>query len=243
MGKKVIMINGSFRKHNTYNVLVQTGELLKKYGIETEILNLSDYEIKHCIGDDENCIRNGKCSQKDDMQTLMQKIMDSDGVVLGSPVYLNGASSRFKAFADRTNKWFHAPETVGKPVLFAVTTATTGIRETVRFMENLTTGYGMRKGGSVTRTMKTIKTPIDEKELARFISLLEKDKKYYRPSMNEIVIFQVQKVLANKSNGYDREFWEEKKWPDKNYYYDCKMGPGKILFSKMMNRILTGAMK
>ena len=239
---KVLMINGSFRKKNTYSVLIQIGQILKSNDIESEIINLFDYNIEHCIGD-EVCIKTSDCSIKDDMSVIMQKIMECDGVVLSSPVYLSGVTSMFKSFADRTNGWFHKPSPAGKPIFFAVTTATTGIKETIHFLDQLTTGWGTRKGGYITRTNKNLSVPVGEKELSDFISMLKKDKKYYHPSMNEIVIFEVQRVMANKSGKDDRKYWEEKKWLDKLYYYDCKMGIGKKLFSKMMFGILSKAMK
>ena len=243
MSKKVIMINGSFRKKNTYNLLVQIGELLKPHDIETEIINLFDYTIKDCVGCDDTCIRQGNCHVQDDMPVIMQKILDSDGMVLGSPVYLGGVTSKFKAFADRTNAWFHKPEPIGKPVLFAATTVVSGIKETIHYLDQLATGFGARKGGSITRTKGTFNIPVAEKEVSRFLSLLHKDKKYYQPAMNEIVIFEVQKVLALKSDGDDKKYWEGKGWFKKGYYYDCRMGLAKKVFSKMMFNILSGAIK
>ena len=244
MSGKVLLINGSFRKKNTYNILVQIEQILKNQNIESEILNLFEYDIKHCIGDDESCIKKGVCSQKnDDMEKIRQKIMESDGIVLSTPVYLGGATSKFKSFADRTNGWFHMPETAGKPALLVVTTAMTGIKETSLFLDQLITGWGCRKGGVIVRTAKNFNAAAGEKELSKFLSLIKKDKKYYRPSMNEIVIFEVQKVLAMKSSGADKKFWEEKDWNKKCYYYDCKMNPAKKVFSKMMFKILSGAIK
>ena len=243
MSKKVLMINGSSRKKNTYNILVQITQILQKHDIESEIFNLFDYEIKDCTGCDEVCIQQGVCHIKDGMNEIMQKIMDSDGIVLSSPVYLFGVTSRFKTFADRLNVWFHKPEPAGKPVLFVATTTVTGIKETIHFFDQFATGFGARKGGYIARVHKTLNVPVEEKEVSGFLSLLKKDPKYYKPSMNEIVIFEVLKVLALKSNGADRQFWEEKKWLDKVYYYDCKMGIGKKLFSKMMFKILSNAMK
>ena len=243
MNNKVLIINGSFRKKNTYNVLAQIGEILKNHDVETEILNLFDYEIKHCMGDDDSCVKKDGCSQKDDMSIIRQKILDSDGVVLGSPVYLSGVTSKFKAFADRTNEWFHKPMPAGKPVFFAVTTAMSGIKDTLHFIDQLITGWGARKGGFITRTKKELNIPVAEKELSRFLYLLQTDKKYYRPGMSEIVIFGVQKAMASKSSGSDKQFWEEKNWIGKRYYYDCKMSLFMKLFSTMMSRILSGAIE
>jgi len=242
MGIKVLMINGSFRKKHTYNALLQTAEILKKRDIETEIINLFDYDIKDCTGCDDPCILGDGCDVQDDMRPIMQKILDSDGLVFGSPIYTGNVTSKFKAFADRTNEWYHKPELAGKPVFFVVTTAVTGIKDTKHFFDQFSTGLGLRRGGGVTRTGANNNIPIQESEVIPFISLLFGNKKNYKPTLNEILIFAVQKAQAYYSSGNDKKFWEEKNWNGKYYYYDCKIGLFKKLFYKMMFRIIAGAM-
>ena len=242
--KKVLMINGSPRKKNTYGFLVQIGEILTRRGFESEILNLSEYEIKPCSGCDDVCIHNHGCSEKnDDMAALMQRILDSDGLVLSSPVYLRGVTSTFKAFADRTNAWFHNPETAGKPALLVATTESTGVKETIQFLDSLATGFGARKGGSITRVGKAMATPIREDELSKFITLLEQDPGEYSPAMNELVIFVVQKLLAQRFEGENLKYWGGKDWLDKNYYYPCRINPAKNLFSMLMHKVIGNSMK
>ena len=242
MSRKVIMINGSFRKKNTHNVLVQIGKLLDKYDFETEIINLFDYNIKDCTGCDDLCVEKGSCTLDDDMRMIMQKIMDSDGVVLGSPVYMGGVTSKFKAFADRTKEWFNKPDLAGIPALFVLTTGITGVKDTLRFLKQFATGFGARLGGSVTRTSANYDLPVRENEMLQFLSLLQTDKRNYKPSTNEVVTFQVQKVLALNLGGDSRKFWEEKNWIDKYYYYDCQIGFFKKIFSRKMFGILSRAM-
>jgi multimeric flavodoxin WrbA len=241
MDKKVLILDGSARKKNTYNILKQVETILKSRGHEVEFVNLFDYEINDCVGC-EQCVGADSCHVPDGMAPLIKKILDSDGLVLSSPVYLSGVTSKFKTFADRTNIWMHKPETAGMPVMFVSTTAATGMKETVHFFKAYATGLGARVGEAVTRTGPKMKNPVREKELSRFLSLLELDKSRYRPAMNEIVMFTVQKVMAGKSGGDDRKFWEEKAWLDKRYYYPCKMNPLKKLFSAFMLRVLTKAM-
>ena len=243
MSRKVVMINGSFRKKNTHNVLVQLEKILNSYDIETEIVNLFEFDIKDCTGCDDSCVNQGSCGINDDMQMIMQKIMDSNGVVFGSPVYTGSVTSKFKAFADRTKAWYHKPEPAGKAVLFVVTTGITGIKETLRFLKQFAIGFGARLGGSVTRTSANYDMPIGARELTQFLALLQTDKKDYKPTTNEVVTFQVQKVLALYSNGDARKFWEKKEWLDKYYYYDCKISFAKKIFSRKMFNILSGAMK
>jgi putative NADPH-quinone reductase len=71
-------------------------------GASTELINLYDYEIEHCIGC-WSCYRNGTCFHDDDFEALFTKLRDADVVVLGSPVYVGSASGMMKAFFDRHN--------------------------------------------------------------------------------------------------------------------------------------------
>lgn len=236
------MIDGSKRKKNTYGILLQAEQILKARNIETEIINLFDPELKDCAGC-ERCVNETRCAMSDDMSELMQKIKDSDGAVLSSPVYMCGVTSRFKTFADRTNAWVHKPEVAGKPMLFVATTAATGLKETAKFFKTLASAYGARRGGFISRSGKNIGEPVKEDELSRFISLLERDKKDYSPAPDEIVMFAVGKTLARKSDGDDNRFWKENDLFDKNYYYACKMNPLKKLLSKFMCGLLAKVIK
>ena len=71
-------------------------------GASTELINLYDYEIEHCIGC-WSCYRNGTCFHDDDFEALFIKLRDADVVVLGSPVYVGSASGMMKTFFDRHN--------------------------------------------------------------------------------------------------------------------------------------------
>lgn len=242
MNKTVLMIDGSARRRNTYGVLRQIEQILHTQDIQTEIVNLFDFHINDCIGC-EACVRGKNCAFTDDMVVLKQKILESDGVILCSPVYMCSVSSRFKTFADRLNAWIHKPEAAGKPMMFVTTTAATGLKETQKFFNSWAAGLGARNGSFIARTEKRLSYPVRENELSRFLALLGGDAMSYKPSMNEIVLFNVGKVLALKSNGDDRAFWENKGWLDKKFYYSCKMNLFKTAFSGFMLKVLSKAMK
>ena len=243
MNKKVLMINGSFRKKKTYNVLQQIAEKMKERDIDFEIINLFDHDIKDCTGCNEICTKQGRCNVEDDMPAIMQKILESDGLVLGSPVHLGNVSSKFLAFADRTNAWHHKPEIAGKPILLVVATEITGIKETLRFLKQFAIGLGGQKAGTITRNGANDHMPVQLAEVASFISLLLTDKKQYKPTMTEVISFQLQKILVNSSDGDAKKFWEEKNWNDKYYYYDCKINIFKKLYSLFIYKIVSGIMK
>lgn len=52
---KIIAINSSKRKMNTYGVIEQVKKILNNNDINVEIINLFDYDIKSCLGC-ENCL-------------------------------------------------------------------------------------------------------------------------------------------------------------------------------------------
>ncbi len=101
---KVVAFNGSPRKEgNTYQSLqVVMGELQKE-GIETEVIQLGGKSIHGCIAC-YKCFKNKdkECSIKDDgVNDYIKKMMEADGIIIGSPVYFSNVTSEVKAFIDR----------------------------------------------------------------------------------------------------------------------------------------------
>jgi multimeric flavodoxin WrbA len=101
---KVVAFNGSPRKNgNTYTLLKTVLDELEKEGIETELIHVGDRSIHGCIGCG-MCRKNSnnKCVFNDDIvNECIDKMIDADGIILGSPVYFADLSSQMKAFIDR----------------------------------------------------------------------------------------------------------------------------------------------
>ena len=103
---KVVAFNGSPRKDGNTSILINKvfGELNKE-GIETELIHVGKKQIQGCIA----CMKcaenqNGKCVIKNDIvNECIEKIMEADGVILGSPVYCSGLSGQMKSFMDRVS--------------------------------------------------------------------------------------------------------------------------------------------
>lgn len=100
---KVIAINGSPRKgKNTAIMLQEALDAAKVLGASTELLELSDYNLKFCTGCN-SCLRNTTCSIKDDDNGLLhEKLLAADGILLGSPCYFANVSGLMKNFMDRS---------------------------------------------------------------------------------------------------------------------------------------------
>jgi len=101
---KVIAFNGSARKEGNTAILINhvlSG--LKQEGIETETYDLSGRNLKGCIA----C---GKCFEKQDKRCVIkddtlneciEKMMEADGILLGSPTYFTDVSADMKALIER----------------------------------------------------------------------------------------------------------------------------------------------
>lgn len=101
---KVIAFNGSPRKDGNTAMLIKTVfEELNKEGIDTELIQFSGQKINGCIACFQ-CFANkdNKCSVKSDIvNDFIEKVLDADGIILGSPTYFFNVTSEMKAFMDR----------------------------------------------------------------------------------------------------------------------------------------------
>jgi multimeric flavodoxin WrbA len=101
---KVIAFNGSARKDGNTAILIgHVFRELAKEGIETELVQLSGSRIHGCIAC-MKCFENKDrcCSVKDDIANdCIEKMLQADGIILGSPTYFANVSTEMKALIDR----------------------------------------------------------------------------------------------------------------------------------------------
>lgn len=98
---KVLMINGSPHKNGcTYTALKEVSDTLNTQGIETEFLHLGVKPVAGCI-DCRSCKKTGKCFVDDQVNEVIEKLSQIDGIVVGSPVYYAAASGQVTSFLNR----------------------------------------------------------------------------------------------------------------------------------------------
>lgn len=240
--KNVIAINGSPRKANTALLLNRIGGVLAKNGIKTTVLSLSDYRIMECVGC-EACVRKtGKCFQEDATEAVLSQLRNADGIILSSPVYLMQITSSLKRMIDKTPSWTHRPPLVGKPVLLASTTAGSGLRDVLTYLETVAIQWGAFPTGFVGRSVSK-QAPVTEDDIKKFIWHLENPKEKYRPSFKQLTQYQVQRVLALKILDIDRQFWAKKGWDKQIYYFKCRIGPIKRLWAWAFYTVMKSRVK
>ena len=111
--KRILGVVGSPRKHGNTHILVsRILEGAKEGGAIVETLFLNDLHIQECDGC-HACWKGKQCSKKDDMNDLYPRIIESDIIVFGTPVYWYGPTALMKGFIDRF-VYFNCPENRAK---------------------------------------------------------------------------------------------------------------------------------
>ncbi len=104
--KKVIVLNGSPRKNfNTAKLLQEAQKGCEQNGAEVEYFNLYDYNFSGCRScfacQRKGSITNGVCAIKDDIKPILEKCVESDAIIIGSPVYFSYPTGVFRSFIER----------------------------------------------------------------------------------------------------------------------------------------------
>jgi len=102
---KVVGINGSARKDgNTAILIKRVFTELEKEGIETELIQLAGKKIRGCTA----CLKcrenkDKRCSvNNDSFNKCFEKMLEADGIILGSPTYFADLTTEMKALIDRS---------------------------------------------------------------------------------------------------------------------------------------------
>ena len=101
---KVVLFNGSPRKKgNTYHCLNTVMEELKAAGVECDYVWIGMEKLQGCTAcfqcvenEDQRCTIEG-----DNMNEYIEKMIEADGIIIGSPTYFSDLSTSTKALIER----------------------------------------------------------------------------------------------------------------------------------------------
>ena len=129
---KVFAYSGTSRKEtsNTFKVIQALLEQMEQNydgELEYKIYHPGNANIMNCIGC-VNCFKGKICplDRQDDMAQIKQEMLDSDVIIIGSPVFLHHVSGTVKTFIDRASYWAHLFKLTGKVGLSVSTSSTNG---------------------------------------------------------------------------------------------------------------------
>ena len=216
---KLLGISASPRKNrsNTFLLLKEALSGAEKEGVKTEAVHLCDLKIdfcRHC----ESCHKNLMvCPIKDDVHLLLNKMLESDGMIFGSPVYIDNITGYLKTFLDRSAHFIHCQRLLGKYV-GAVATAGGGPQQMVLdYLHHYSSASGAQYVGGVSSVM-----PITEEvkkragELGRNLVKAMKMKTEF-PLETERILSRreyFRKIIESHKEEWPAEYdyWREKSW-------------------------------
>jgi len=102
---KILGICGSHREESNTNKLVK--KIAEASGHDFELVYLGKLDIKPCTGCGSCMMNQGQCVIKDDMQSVSDKLVKADALIVGSPTYFMDVSGATKCFIDRNMATFY----------------------------------------------------------------------------------------------------------------------------------------
>jgi multimeric flavodoxin WrbA len=112
---KILGINASPRgdASNTGKLVEAVLEGAREAGADVEFVDLCALDIDYCDACGA-CYATGECPHIDDMADMLDRIAGADGIVLGSPNYINSVTAQMKTFFDRLADSIHCQLLRGK---------------------------------------------------------------------------------------------------------------------------------
>jgi len=216
---EVLGISASPRK-NKSNTLALLKEVLsgaEESGGKTEIVHLCDLKIefcRHC----ELCHRTLMvCPIKDDAHVLLTEMLESDGIIFASPVYIDNITGYLKTLLDRSAHFIHCQRLLGKYV-GAVATAGGGPQQMVLdYIHHYASVCGAQYVGGVSGVVPISEEVKNEaKEIGRKIAEAIKNKTEFDQEMKEILsrreYFKRVIEFHKEEWSEEYEYWKERGW-------------------------------
>jgi len=159
---KILALNGSpHRAGNTVTLMKWVIEGCRSAGASVEWMQVVDYNIGYCQGC-MRCLRTGTCLLADDLPLVREKLLMSDGIVVGAPVYEGFPPAQMKTLMDRLTLLNLYTRTFARQKTIGV--ATSGVAPTSGVARTLADFFGHRVAiiGAKTTTIKHGYTRLSE---------------------------------------------------------------------------------
>jgi multimeric flavodoxin WrbA len=147
---KILGINGSPKKEKSQTRRLVMGVLegARQSGAEVTFVDICALDIKYCTGCG-TCYAKGECISDDDFAAILEKMLDADGIVWGSPNYINSVTAQIKTMFDRMADSIHCQSFAGKYGCSVSTAGGSMAEEVADYMNSILTNLGATSVGKV----------------------------------------------------------------------------------------------
>ncbi|HOI57570.1 NAD(P)H-dependent oxidoreductase [Methanoculleus sp.] len=147
---KILAINGSPRgsRSQTLRLVQAVLEGARSAGADGELVDVAKLQIEYCTGC-LTCCERGECVRDDDFAALYQQMLESDGIVFGSPNYIDSVTAQIKTMLDRMADAIHCQVFTGKYGCAVATAGGSGADEVVAYLNGVLRTLGATTVGGV----------------------------------------------------------------------------------------------
>lgn len=147
---KILAINGSPRgsRSQTLRLVQAVLDGARSAGADVEVVDVCKLQIEYCNGCTV-CYERGECVKEDDFAALYEKMLASDGIVFGSPNYINSVTAQIKTLLDRMADAIHCQMFIGKYGCAVATAGGSGADEVVAYLNGVLQTLGANTVGGV----------------------------------------------------------------------------------------------
>jgi len=257
---KIISILSSGRKNgNTAHFATEIESELQEIGkiYETpmvfERIRLSELNLKFCCGC-RLCFDKGEgcCPLTDDLLAIRDKISQADGIILGSPVYVEDVNGIMKNWIDRMAFNSHRPAFAGKAAIVITTSGGGSTMHAANTMATALNTWGFQVAGKTKFRAGSnileheIKTRYDRKikQTAKKLFDSIQSQSVGCSSFNSLMFFKVQQKHWQKNTPkqetYDYRYWKNKGWiePSCKYYTPLDTGHLKVMIARLAGSLV-----
>lgn len=252
---KILAIIGSPRKGNSYKITQQVESEIKKLDddVNFEYIFLSEADIKPCKGCF-LCLSKGEqfCPLKDDREEIVEKILNSDGFILVSPVYVMHVTGLMKNFIDRLAYICHRPAFFNQHALAISTTGALGLKDVLNYLADVARVWmanSVVKLGLETPPHKVNAINLDQtvdkkvvKSAKKFYENI-KFQKHLSPSLMQVIQFRAQQAIFSLPDSEDKtplsaDYRFYQNLSDKKFYIDRNVNVFKNMLGWIVGKIV-----
>ena len=216
---KVLLISSSPHKEKSSTFLLANEVLrgLKDEGAVCEALHLVDFKVffcKHCEACHKYILR---CSLKDDVYMILQKMLNADGIVLASPNYISQVTASMKALFDRSAHFIHCKRLLDKYVAGVVSSGSGQNKEVLDYIAFYSHTCGAQYSGGVSAIQRFSEDKKAEAfKLGKKLASDIKEKKVYPEQLQTIEQGKQHfaQIIKLRRDDWQEEYkyWLEKGW-------------------------------
>lgn len=210
---------------------------------EFDEINLIKQKIPVCTGCHKCLIESeAKCPHFELVNPIVEKIKESDGLIITSPVYAMNVSGLLKNFIDHTSYLYHRPPFFDKKALVVVSTAGAGHKKVATYIDETLRHWGFNKVYKIAVACggkEHLETKDIDKTAEKFRRDIESEK-LHNPKFMDLIFYNAWKAMAIREDAIqpDKEYWHSTGLVNYDFAPIVKLNIIKKAFSKLIFFIL-----